>query len=186
MTQELSAVFENHHRSLLKVDEDEFLETTVSLVKEASERDITVIYVATKKPYVRLKDELEKQEVTMNSVHFVDCIIKTLTNRKVPEEENVLYLNRTDDLRNISTAISATANTRPGQNALLIIDSLEALLASHPTQHVARFLTDIQERLETTEMNLVLFDEGRIVEDEVGQEIYDVVDNVLFLRGRSE
>ncbi len=185
MMQEFETVFDEHH-SLLKVDEDGFFDVNVELVKEASNRDTAVIYVATKKPYLMLKNALQEHGVGMDAVHFVDCIVKTITNEKLPEDENVLYLKRTDDLRNIGTAISAKAQHTSHDKTILIIDSLAALLSVHPADKVAAFITDIQERLDTTEMNLVLFDEGRTVEDEVGQEIYDIVDNVLFLRGRSQ
>lgn len=187
MREKLSEVFENHHRSLLKVDKEGFFDVNVELVEEASNRDTAIIYVATKKPYLMLKKALKENGVEHDALHFVDCIIKTITNEKLPDkDDNILYLKRTDDLRNISTAVSTVENTASKKKAVLIIDSLATLLAAHGTKDVARFITDIQERLNTTKMNLVLFDEGRDVEDKIGQEIYDVVDNVIFLRRRSE
>lgn len=183
MGQELTDVFGGSHRSLLKVDDDQFLDINVSLVKEAVDRDITVIYVAAREPYLLLRDRLEEEGVELTEVHFVDCIIKTITNKKLPEQDGVIYLKRTDALRNISTAVSAEANTVQHRDILLIIDSLKALLVSHTAKEVARFLDDIRERLNTMEMNLVLFDEGREVENLIGKEIYNAVDNVLFLRG---
>lgn len=185
MDNKLDRVFENHHRSLLKVDEDNFFEVNVSLVEEATNRDTAVIYVATKKPYLLLKQALQEHGVDMDVVHFVDCIVKTITNEKLPDDDDVLYLKRTGDLKNISTAVSTKATHTSYTDAVLIIDSLAALLAAHGTDDVAQFITDIQERLDTTDMNLVLFDEGREVEDQIGHEIYDTVDNVLFLRRRS-
>lgn len=186
MAQELSQVFENHHRSLLKVDEEEFVAVNVELVEAASSRDTAVIYVATKKPYLLLKKALREHGVDLGVVQFVDCVVRTITNEKLPDDDDVLYLKRTDDLRNIGTAVSAKAQQTSHTKTVLIIDSVAALLAAHPTEKVAAFINDIQERLDTTEMNLVLFDEGRLVEDEVGQELYATVDNVLFLRGRSQ
>lgn len=185
MEQAISAVFEDNNRSLLKVDDDDFFDVNVSLVEEASGRDTPVIYVATKRPYLMMRDALQENGVEHDIVHFVDCIVKTLTNEKVPEDEGVLYLNRTDDLSNISTAVSSIDISTGKKGTVLIIDSLAALLAAHPTEKVARFITDTQERVETTEMNLVLFDEGSSVEKEVGKEIYETIDNVLFLRGMS-
>lgn len=185
MAHELSDVFGDHRRSLLKVDAEDFFDVNVELVKEASSRATAVIYVATKQPYLQLKQALQEQDVEQDPVHFVDCIIKTVTNEKLPGDDDVLYLNRNADLRNISTGISIKAQHASEKRAVLIIDSLAALLAAQDTDAVAQFITDIQERLETTEMNLVLFDEGQTVEDMIGQEIYDVVDNVIFLRGRS-
>jgi KaiC/GvpD/RAD55 family RecA-like ATPase len=183
MGQKLAAIFENSQCSLLKVEEDQFFEVNVTLVEEASGHNTAVIYVATKKPYLMLKKELQQQGVKTDTVHFVDCIIKTVVNEKIPEEDDVLYLERTEDLRNISTAVSTKAQSMPERNAVLVIDSLAALFTSHSTKQVADFISDLQERLETIEMNLVLFDEGRAVEEKVGKEIYDIVDDVLFLRG---
>lgn len=179
----LDDVFEDHHRSLLKVDDDHFTDVNVSLVRKASEENAAIIYVATKKPYLVLKDELEEEGVSLRSIHFIDAVINTVTNLKVPREDGVLYLERTSNLQNISTAISTKANSTSSDNVVLVIDSLKALLAAHTTAKVAEFVKGIQERLDTMEMNLVLFDEGRAVEDRVGEEIYDVVDNVIFLRG---
>lgn len=186
MGEDLSAIFENHRRSLLKVSEENFFDVNVDIVEEASSRDVAVIYVATKKPYLHLKKALKEQDVDQDPVHFVDCIIRTVTNEKLPEDDDVLYLKRSDDLGNISTGISVKAQHASAKRAVLVIDSLAALLATHDTKDVARFIANVQERLETTEMNLVLFDEGRAVEDKIGKEIYDVVDTVIFLRRRSE
>jgi KaiC/GvpD/RAD55 family RecA-like ATPase len=186
MAQDLETVFEDNMRSLLKVEADGFFDVNVSLVEEATDRDTAVIYVAVKKPYLMLKKELKEQDIGMDVVYFVDCIVRTVTNEKLPQDdEDVLYLKRTDDLRNISTAVSTKAQHASHRDAVLIIDSLAALLATHSTDDVIDFIRDIQERMKTTEMNLVLFDEGRDVEDEIGQILYDIVDNVLFLRGRS-
>lgn len=186
MAQGLSEIFENHRRSLVKVDEEDFFDVNVEIVEEASSRDIAVIYVATKKPYLHLKKALQERGVEQDVVHFVDCVVRTVTNEKLPgDDDDVLYLKRSDDLGNIATGISAKAKHASARQGVLVVDSLAALLAAHDTEDVARFIADIQERLETTEMNLVLFDEGRRVEEEIGQEIYEVVDNVIFLRGWS-
>lgn len=179
----LDEVFADEHRSLLKVDEDEFLDVNVSLVQKASEENAAIIYVATKRPYLLLKEELQDEGMSLRSVHFIDAVVETVTNLEIPEEEDVLYLKRTGSLQNISTAIFTKANSASADSAVLVIDSLKALFSSHSTEQVAAFITGIQERLDTTEMNLVLFDEGRDVEDLVGEEMYDVVDTVIFLRG---
>jgi archaellum biogenesis ATPase FlaH len=182
MAQKLATLFEEQQRALLKVDEDDFFDVNVALVEEASDHDTAVIVVATQKPYIMFRDALQDHGVDMDEVHFVDCIVKTLTNKKVPEADDVLYLKRTDELRNISTAVFTKAQST-GQKAVLVIDSLKALLAAHDTSDVTAFIQDIEERLDTTEMNLVLFYEGHDVEEEIGQELYDIVDNVIFLRG---
>lgn len=187
MKQELEAVFEDQHCSLLKVDEDRFFDINAEMVREAYERRRHVIYVAVEKPYLMLKKKLKEKGISSGRVHFVDAIIKTITNEELVEDDKdkVLYLKKTGELRNISTAILSQARRASSSKKLLIIDSLEALLASHDDDKVKDFLLNIQEMLDTVEMNLVLFDEGREVEDAVGKEIYSMVDNVIFLRGES-
>jgi archaellum biogenesis ATPase FlaH len=179
----LGDVFEDEHRALVKVDEDAFFDVNVALVRQATEEEAAIIYVATKKPYLMLKKKLQDAGVSLRSIHFIDGVIETATNLEIPKEEDVLYLDRRSDLNNISTAVFTKAHAVAADEAVLVIDSLKALLASHSAAQVADFITGIQERLETTEMNLVLFDEGRDVEELVGEEIYDVVDTVIFLRG---
>ncbi len=165
---------------LLKVDARDYQAATVSLFKEAAENDMPVIYVATKRPYVHLADVLKKNHLSQDFIYVVDAITKTITDEGVVNRDNVTFLDSPQNLTNVSTAISLMANKLDSDHALLVIDSLEALLTYNVEQAVSGFLNDLNDRTDTLSLDLVLFKQEQTSE-EIGSTLYSIVDKTMLI-----
>lgn len=166
---------------LLKVSPSDYKSSSVSLFKQAAEQDIPIIYVATKRPYVHLNDLLKKNHLTEDTMYVVDAITKTITDEGVVDRDNTTFLDSPQNLTNVSTGVSLMADKLDADHALLVIDSLEALLTYNTERDVSRFLKDLNDRTTTLSLDLALFKQEQETAEEIGSTLYDIVDETIFL-----
>lgn len=179
---EIQSVFESQPDGtvfLMKVTPGAYTALTVSLFEAASDRDMPIIYVGVKRPYVHLKKVLEDHGLPEEDIYVVDTITKTITDEGVVDVANARFLDSPRNLTNISTAISLMAETITAENALLVIDSLEALLDYNTDTNVSRFLEDLNSRTQTLELDLILFKQEQSVDEQIGETLYPIVDELL-------
>lgn len=166
---------------LLKVTAGDFQKATISLMKNAVEQDIPIIYVSVKRPYVHLERMLRDNGISKDSVYVIDTITKTITDAGVVEDGNVSYLDSPQNLTNVGTSISVMAEKMGAENALLIFDSLEALLTYNTERDVSRFLTDLNDRTQTLEFDLALFKQDDSMDKTLGASLYSIVDKFVLV-----
>lgn len=166
---------------LLKIAAEDYQAATISLLKNAADNDIPIIYVGAKRPYVHLKKLLKNNHLSEEFIYVVDTITKTITDEGIVETEHVSYLDSPQNLTNVATSISVMAGKTGANNALLIIDSLETLLTYNPEREVSQFLDDLNGRTQTLELDLVLFKQDDSMDQKIGETLYPIVDNILLL-----
>ncbi len=166
---------------LLKVSAADYKTSTVELFKQAADNDRPIIYVATKRPYVHLHDLLKKNHLTEDGVYVVDTITKTITDEGVVDRENVTFLDSPQNLTNVGTAVSLTADRMDADEALLIVDSLSALLTYNTERDVSRFLQDLNDRTDTLSLDLALFKQDQKTAEQIGSTLRSIVDKTVFL-----
>ncbi len=182
MRQKLKDVFEDGNRSLLKIDDEQRLDVDAALVDLAHEKNTGIIFLCLEDTYLKVKKQLRDQELSETHVKYIDGITKIIVNKDVPQDDKVTYVKRTSNLQNISLSVSVAADFNNVDKVVLVIDSLLVLFMTHTEKQVVSFFEDLQQRMETLHLNLVLFDEGRALEDRIGEHLYATVDNTIFLR----
>lgn len=177
-------IFKSSHKGtvfLLKISPSDYQRATVSLLKQAAERDVPIIYVGAKRPYVHLRKLLQANYISEDLVYVVDTITKTITDEGIVTSENVAYLDSPQNLTNVATSISVMAEKTDAESALLVIDSLETMLTYNSERDVSRFLDDLNDRTRTLELNLVLFKQDDSMDEQIGSTLYPIVDRILLV-----
>jgi archaellum biogenesis ATPase FlaH len=159
--------------TLLKITPNDYESATISLLKNAADGDIPVIYIGVKRPYVHLRKLLNDNHIMEDHVYVVDTITKTITDEGIVEQEHVEYMDSPQTLTNVATAVSVMAEKIDAPNAILLIDSLETLMTYNTAHTVSRFLDDLNGRTETLELSMAIFKTEETLEEQLAEALLD-------------
>lgn len=178
---DLAPVFQPETNTLLKIGDARIADVVAALIGMADERQSSIIYVGVKESYLQIREAAMEQGVSADHARFVDCVIDTLPDSDIPKEKGVVYANRDESLPNIATSIATLVQDVREEQVVVVIDSLAACLDNHTADEVSSFLETLQEQSQTKDNSIVLFDEGDIVEEQIGAELFDAIDQTLFI-----
>ncbi len=108
----------------------------VSLVGLLSRQNLSIVYVTLNKPAATLARFFQKEKVSIENMHFVDCVTP-LVQPDVQGNERVLYVNP-NNLTGISIAVNEFVEALP-KPTVVIFDSLATLLVYNSLPEVQRF-----------------------------------------------
>jgi len=102
------------------------------------------VYVTTNKPFIALRDMLEKEGVDIKNLVFIDCISRAITNSLIElrevslcndEPSNCFFIKTPENLTDISIGIIEAIDDAD----FLFFDSISTLLLYNDAKNVTRF-----------------------------------------------
>lgn len=136
---------------LVKLNSDEYNDTVINIAKKLSGKK--VCYITLSKSFESLKELFEKNKVNITEFIFVDAISRTF--KKTPEKEkNCYYVDSPGSLTDIAIIVGKLLKQ---DSEYLIFDSLTNILVYHPMAPVARFISNIVNKINASSAKAVFY-----------------------------
>ena len=129
--------------NLILTPPEDYPIVTTEIIKYLAPR-MKGVYVTTNKPFIALKDMLEKEGVDIRNLVFIDCISRAITNSLIElkevsvdnsERSNCFFVRTPENLTDISIGIMEAIDN----GNFLFFDSISTLLLYNDAKNVARF-----------------------------------------------
>jgi len=154
-------------------------DTNSSIVKELMKKRHMCLYVAINQPYSRMLHLMQKRDVDVDRVFFIDCITET-SGGKAERAGNCLYVNSPSNLTELSIAISQALQAIPGQK-FLFMDALSTLIIYNTPNSFAKFAHFLMTRVKLMGLNGIFMVVEKEMEDQVFSRISQFSDRIIRL-----
>jgi hypothetical protein len=119
---------------------DNMRETTISLVKIASERAEQIIYISINQPAPYLNKQFQKSGIDISKIYYIDAITKYAVGKPPDDFNQCIFLNTPSDLTGMSVAISESIKNRIEGRVIICLDSVNAMLIHMPSKSISKFI----------------------------------------------
>lgn len=146
---DLKKEFKTNHSLLLVISGSKYAEVTLKVMKSLS--GVQVCYVSLNKTYMAIREKLEKHNLGVGNIIFVDAISKTMQLRVV-EEKNCHFVSSPSALTELSMVIDSVLNNNVD---FLVFDSLSNLLIYEKKANVQRFALRLVNRIREKKLKCI-------------------------------
>lgn len=134
---------------LLLPGEKSYDSALLSLLTILTRQNLSIIYVTLNKPASTLARFFQKEKISIENIHFVDCVT-SLVQPDVQGNERVLYVNP-NNLTGVSIAVNEFMDALPRPTAV-VFDSLATLLVYNSLPEVQRFSIYLINKIRLSQM----------------------------------
>jgi len=160
---------------LVLIPSNEYNEMTIDITKELAKKNIC--YVTLNKTFPSLTENFKKKGINTDNVVFIDAISKTI--KSVPNQtDKCYYISSPNSLTELSIAVTKFLKHNFDY---LIFDSLTNLLIYSKKAPVAQFLSNLINKIRTSDTKAVFFALSLKDHDELIKEAGMFVDKVIDL-----
>ncbi|MBI2549001.1 hypothetical protein HYW21_06640 [Candidatus Woesearchaeota archaeon] len=146
-----------------------------------NEEKIPGLYVTVNKPFATLHQALERENLDLNKVLFIDAI--TETHVKGKEDEDCVFIGSPTNLSDLSFAMNEAINAIPFADKFLIFDSIPTLLVYNKRSTVERFVHFLTQRARQWNVRCVLYSVVMEGEQDLTTLLSQFCDAIIDLRG---
>lgn len=121
------------------------------------------LYVALNKPYETIRKELNKNNLDVNAIFYIDAVSKETG--KFPSIDKVLYLEDPSSLTELLFLIRAICNE--GKIKFIFINSLDTLLLYNDIKEVEKFTRSLVNQARKSNISVVIMSPKEKSEEDV-------------------
>ncbi|UUX93110.1 DUF7504 family protein [Methanoplanus endosymbiosus] len=132
-------------------------DTTIYLVKKASEIADQIIYLSVNQPAPYLNKQFKKSGIDVSKIYYIDTITKYAIGKPPDDFDQGTFLNTPSDLTGMSVAISECIKEYNKGKVVVCLDSVNAMLIHMPSKSVSKFIHFITSKMKVLNISGIYF-----------------------------
>lgn len=150
--------FENQEKKIILAlsSATRIKENNIALTREITEQGITVIYVCANMPSQYLADLFAKRDIDISRIEFIDCITKYAVGSVPDTQARIKFISHPGNLTDLGIAVTDLLKRHSGEESLVFIDSVNAMLIHTPSDSLIKFVHFITSKLRLLEVKGVI------------------------------
>lgn len=161
---------------LLETSAENSFETSMASVKLLADKNDSGIILSASRPYVNLMNVYQRNDIDASKMFILDCVTKD--NNGNEKDDNVVFLENTSDLTNISLSLNKQMKTTNGKK-FVFVDSITSMLIHNKPHVFARFVHSVLTRMRVNGTGGVLISLEDKTDREVRAKIAQLCDKVI-------
>ncbi len=162
---------------LLETSADDMSEVGISSLKTMLGKGKKGIVISTSKPCKNVLDVYEENGVDTKKIFIIDTICKTQTS-KPPEIDNVLHVESSSSLTDISISLNEVMNSLKG-DSFAFLDSVTSMLIHNKPKTFSKFIHSILTKMRMKGVGGILLSLEKETPKDVRAEIAQLCDKII-------
>lgn len=154
---ELNTIFDDTGLYVVTKSLKKSVDAHIDILKRANSHDQPVIFLLFHEPYKVYRKRLKNHHISLDNIYFIDLISKEVGANTSEHSDEAKFLESPDQLTNIGALISAYLQKHLDEDALIVIDSLQAINAYNSVDSIKEFINNTKDRAQTIEKTVVAF-----------------------------
>ena len=161
---------------LTAVNHEKYFENVLTIMKKIAKNE-SIIYVSTNKSYDQLISLFKSAKIDTRNFFFIDCISRTMEEKREEGLKNVLHVESPEHLTSISFAITESIKHLPNEK-IVVLDSLSTMLIYNGENAIGMFSNFIINKMRAAGVGIILLVLETDLNKEVVKKIETFVDKV--------